>query len=57
MTITYTKTYSPDPSCYDPGSTIEQMAEIDMVGVKDDPFLWIDDPETHQEIKMEVVDQ
>ncbi len=42
-TMTVTVTYTPDPNNYPPGSTIDDMMEIDKGGLEEDPDLFFSD--------------
>ena len=47
--------YEPRPEHYPEGSTIEQMLAIDLKGVEDDVFLFLDTPNAKWTQKGEII--
>ena len=49
--------YTPKPEYYPPGTSIEQMMETDLIGVKEDPYLWLDSFPATWNITGKVIDE
>lgn len=56
ITMVVTETYIPEPDNYEEGSTLEEMAEVDVANYKDDPSLLCDSDFASCEITAEIVE-